>query len=543
MLSSLISGSGAPELTSFFSFDYIVIFLPICLLIYILTPQKARRYMLLALSFGFYWLVSGKLIIYLLLSIFSAHYFGLWLDRIISKRTEALKEAEKEQRKEIKKAYQRRSRGVLALAAALHLGTLLVLKYSAFAATNVNSLLGLFGLDFRFNVPKYLLPLGISFFTLQAVSYLVDVYREKVKADDCLPRLALWLAFFPQITEGPICRYSQTAEQLWSVGRIDFSNLTLGLERLLYGMMKKIVVADRLNPLIKEVFDNYNMYDGGVIALAAVCYTIQLYMDFSGAMDAVMGIAQILGVTMPENFRRPFFSKTISEFWKRWHITLGEWLKDYLFYPVTMSKPMQHLTKAARKRLGNQYGPLLAGSVALLCVWLVNGLWHGAAWNYILFGLYHFVVIMVGRFFAPLIKRSNERLKISPDSAPYRIGQIIRSDILIVIGELIFRANGATAGFVMLKKVVTDFTFSAYGRELFTALGVDIGDFVAVGITVAVVFIISLLSEKGVNIRSALREKHPALHYAAILALIIYIVILGAYGPGYTPVDPIYADF
>ena len=391
MLSSLISGSGAPELTSFFSFDYIVIFLPICLLIYVLTPQKARRYMLLALSFGFYWLVSGKLIIYLLLSIFSAHYFGLWLDRIISKRTEALKEAEKEQRKEIKKAYQRRSRGVL--------------------------------------------------------------------------------------------------------------------------------------------------------ALAAVCYTIQLYMDFSGAMDAVTGIAQILGVTMPENFRRPFFSKTISEFWKRWHIPLGEWLKDYLFYPVTMSKPMQHLTKAARKRLGNQYGPLLAGSVALLCVWLVNGLWHGAAWNYILFGLYHFVVIMVGRFFAPLIKRSNERLKISPDSAPYRIGQIIRSDILIVIGELIFRANGATAGFVMLKKVVTDFTFSAYGRELFTALGVDIGDFVAVGITVAVVFIISLLSEKGVDIRSALREKHPALHYAAILALIIYIVILGAYGPGYTPVDPIYADF
>ena len=192
------------------------------------------------------------------------------------------------------------------------------------------------------------LPLGISFFTLQAVSYLVDVYREKVKADDCLPRLALWLAFFPQITEGPICRYSQTAEQLWSVGRIDFSNLTLGLERLLYGMMKKIVVADRLNPLIKEVFDNYNMYDGGVIALAAVCYTIQLYMDFSGAMDAVTGIAQMLGVTMPENFRRPFFSKTISEFWKRWHITLGEWLKDYLFYPVTMSKPMQHLTKAAR---------------------------------------------------------------------------------------------------------------------------------------------------------------------------------------------------
>lgn len=530
-------------MTSFFSIEYMFVFLPIAIFLYWLSPQKIRRYVLLFESCAFFWLISGKLIAYLALSAVLIYGFGLWIEKVNEKKKEAIHDLDRDEKKKIKKQFTARLRLVLALAAVIQIVGLLVLKYSAFAAGNINSLLALMNVGVRVSIPKFIMPIGISFFTLQAVSYLVDVYRGKIQADKNFLRVFLWLSFFPQIVEGPICRYSQTAEQLWSVGRIDFSNLTLGLERLLYGMMKKIVVADRLNPLIKEVFDNYNMYDGGVIALAAVCYTIQLYMDFSGAMDAVTGIAQILGVTMPENFRRPFFSKTISEFWKRWHITLGEWLKDYLFYPVTMSKPMQHLTKAARKRLGNQYGPLLAGSVALLCVWLVNGLWHGAAWNYILFGLYHFVVIMVVRFFAPLIKRSNERLNISPDSAPYRIGQIIRSDILIVIGELIFRANGATAGFEMLKKVVTDFTFSAYGRELFTTLGVDIGDFVAVGITVAVVFIISLLSEKGVDIRSALREKHPALHYAAILALIIYIVILGAYGPGYTPVDPIYADF
>lgn len=543
MLSSIISGGKVPDLTSFFSFDYIVIFLPICLLLYALTPQKARRYTLLALSLGFYWLVSGKLVICLLLTVLSAHYFGLWLDRIVAQRTAALQDAEKEERKEIKKAFQRRSRRVLAFAAVLHIGTLLVLKYTAFAATNINSLLGLLGLEFRFGIPKFMLPLGISFFTLQAVSYIVDVYREKIKADDNPLRLMLWLAFFPQITEGPICRYSQTAEQLWNAGRIEFSNLTLGLERLLYGMMKKIVVADRLNPLIKEVFDNYAAYDGGVIALAAVCYTIQLYMDFSGAMDAVTGIGQIFGVTMPENFRRPFFSKTISEFWKRWHITLGEWLKDYLFYPVTMSKPMQHLTKSARKKLGNQYGPLLAGSVALLCVWLANGLWHGAAWNYILFGLYHFAVIMAGRLIAPLVKKSNERLHIDPESAPYRAAQIIRSNILIVIGELIFRANGAAAGAKMLGKAVTGFTFSSFSAEFFSNIGVDIGDFIAVGVTVAIVLAVSVMQEKGVNIRQRLRERGPVIHYAVILALLLYIIVIGAYGPGYTPVDPIYADF
>lgn len=543
MLSSIISGGKVPDLTSFFSFDYIVIFLPICLLLYALTPQKARRYMLLALSLGFYWLVSGKLVICLLLTVLSAHYFGLWLDRIVAQRTAALQNAEKEERKGIKKAFQRRSRRVLAFAAVLHLGTLLVLKYTAFAATNINSLLGLLGLEFRFGIPKFMLPLGISFFTLQAVSYIVDVYREKIKADDNPLRLMLWLAFFPQITEGPICRYSQTAEQLWNAGRIEFSNLTLGLERLLYGMMKKIVVADRLNPLIKEVFDNYAAYDGGVIALAAVCYTIQLYMDFSGAMDAVTGIGQIFGIVMPENFRRPFFSRTISEFWKRWHITLGEWLKDYLFYPVTMSKPMQRLTKSARKKLGNQYGPLLAGSVALLCVWLANGLWHGAAWNYILFGLYHFAVIMAGRLIAPLVKKSNERLHIDPESAPYRAAQIIRSNILIVIGELIFRANGAAAGAKMLGKAVTDFTFSSFSAEFFSNIGVDIGDFIAVGVSVAIVLAVSVMQEKGVNIRQRLRERGPVIHYAVILALLLYIIVIGAYGPGYTPVDPIYADF
>ena len=165
-------------------------------------------------------------------------------------------------------------------------------------------------------------------------------------------------------------------------------------------MMKKVIIADRLNPLVKNVFNHYTDFDGGVIALAAVCYTVQLYMDFSGSMDAVTGTAQILGVTMPENFRQPFFSKTISEFWKRWHITLGTWFKDYVFYPVVTLKPLEKLTSAARKRLGNHYGPLLASAVALFCVWFCNGLWHGAA-ELSLFGMYHFVLILGGNIIVP----------------------------------------------------------------------------------------------------------------------------------------------
>ena len=146
---------------------------------------------------------------------------------------------------------------------------------------------------------------------------------------------------------------------------------------------------------------HYFLYDGFVNALAMVCYTLQLYMDFSGTMDVVIGSAQIFGIKMPENFQRPFFSVTISEFWKRWHITLGTWFKDYIFYPVTMSKPMKHMTSKARKKLGNHYGPLIAGGVSLFCVWICNGIWHGAGWHYIFFGMYHFALILGGNMLEP----------------------------------------------------------------------------------------------------------------------------------------------
>lgn len=242
----------------------------------------------------------------------------------------------------------------------------------------------------------------------------MDVQRGVTKADTNLLRLTLFISFFPQIVEGPICRYDQTAQQLWDAKPITYENLTLGLQRIAYGMMKKIIIADRLNPLVRNVFNNYTDFDGGVIALAAVCYTVQLYMDFSGSMDAVTGTAQILGVTMPENFRQPFFSKTISEFWKRWHITLRTWFKDYVFYPVVTLKPLEKLTSAARKRLGNHYGPLLASAVALFCVWFCNGLWHGAAWSYLFFGMYHFVLILGGNIIAPPVRPSTRGCTSAP---------------------------------------------------------------------------------------------------------------------------------
>lgn len=542
-LSALLMAGRFDTMTSYFAVIFLVAFLPICIIVYSIIPQKTKKYFLLFASMVFFWLVSGQLIVYLILTIMSVHYFGIWLDRIQGKRNAAVKAAPKDERKALKKVFLHQSRLVLLFAAVIHIGVLLVIKYSPFFTTNVNNLFALLNISLQLDIPSYIMPIGISFFTLQAISYLFDVYRGLIKADDNIFRLALFMSFFPQIVEGPICRYGQTADQLWNVKQIEFENLKLGAQRILFGLMKKLVIADRLNPLIKEVFSNYSNYQGGIIAIAAVCYTIQLYMDFSGTMDAVMGIAQIFGVTMPENFQRPFFSKSISEFWQRWHITLGTWFKDYIFYPVTMSKPMKNLTSSARKKLGNHFGPLLAGSVALFCVWFCNGLWHGSAWNYIFFGMYHFALILAGNIISPAVTATNKKLHINADCFAYRTMQMVRTTILVIIGELFFRAEGLKDGLAMFGKMVTDFSFSTLDSTLMDKLKIDVQDIIIVAVALVIIFVISVLNEKGINIRLSLKKKNIVIRWGLLYALIMFIVIFGAYGKGYVPVDPIYANF
>ena len=542
-LSSLLLAGRGSALTSFFSAAYLVVFLPVCLVIFSILPERLKKYFLLAADCAFFWLISGKLLVILLLSALSMHYFGLWLDRVQNETQLLLAQVDRAERKSIRKRQQSVQRRIVLLAVVLHIGVLFAFKYSGFAASNINTLFSHLHISVRLEIPKCVMPIGISFFTLQALSYILDVYRGTTKADTNLLRLTLFISFFPQIIEGPICRYNQTAQQLWNVKAITYSNLSLGLQRIAFGMMKKIVIADRLNPLVRTVFNNYTSYSGGVIALAAVCYTVQLYMDFSGSMDAVAGTGQIFGIVMPENFRQPFFSKTISEFWQRWHITLGTWFKDYVFYPVVTLKPMEKLTSAARKKLGNHYGPLLASGVALFCVWFCNGLWHGAAWSYLFFGMYHFALILGGNIIRPLAKTLNGKLHIRADSFPYRLMQMLRTTVLVIIGELFFRANGLRAGLHMFRTMVTSLSFSGINAALLKTLGIDSADLIIVAVTLLIVFVVGLLHEKGRSVRTWLAGKPVVLRWAVLYALILFIVVFGAYGNGYTPVDPMYAQF
>ena len=351
---------------------YFAIFLPVVILIYQITPQKFRWMILLAADYVFFWMISGKLILYLLFATIMTHYIGLWLETAAQAGGSA-------------KQVTKRKRKVLAFGILVNLTILIILKYFNFFGENLSALSNMLSLDWDYKKIDFMVPIGISYYTLQTISYMTDVYRGTIPAEKNIVKIALYLSFFPQIMEGPISRFSETAEALWSGKRIEFENIKFGYQRIVYGLLKKIVIADRVAPVVIEVFKHYDTYDGSIVLFGAVCFTIQLYMEFSGCMDIIMGSGQIFGVTLPENFRQPFFAKDASDFWHRWHITLGTWFKDYIFYPVSLAKPVKNFAKKVKNRFGRGVSKFVAPFAALFCVWSCNGLWHGPHWTYIFY--------------------------------------------------------------------------------------------------------------------------------------------------------------
>lgn len=529
-------------MTSYCSLLYLLIFLPGVVLAYSLAPKRLRWLVLLGGSYAFFWELSGKLLLFLLISTGMVYLAALRLSALQRECSRLGKELPKAERKKHKAAYQKRQRRVLFVALLGEIGLLAVLKYSSFVCSNLNILLTMTGGP-ALPVPSFVLPIGISFYTLQAVSYVTDVYRGTIEADRNLFRLALFLGFFPQIMEGPICRYSQTAMALWEGRAVTYRNLTFGCQRIAFGLLKKLVIADRLNILIETVFTDYGQYDGGIIALAMFCYTCQLYMEFSGTMDVVIGSAEIFGVALPENFRQPFLSRSIAKFWTRWHITLGTWFKDYVFYPLSTSKRLGGLARRARKKLGNYFGPMAAAAVALFAVWLGNGIWHGAGWNYIFFGFYHFCLIMLENITEPFVGKAAKKWRLDRESRPWRVWQILRTFLLVNIGELFFRAEGLGAGLAMFGRMWNGFSLTGFRDGTVYTLGMDGYDFGIAAIGFALVMIIHGLRERGVAVREELAGWPLWLRWLAYGGLCLFILVFGAYGEGYIPVDPIYASF
>lgn len=528
---------------NYFDLTYAFLFLPIVVIIYNIMPKKIRPAILLLASFVFFFMISKFLIGFLFLSILSIYIGARLMGQMDRKRDILLETSLKDEKKNIKNKYKKRKKLILILVILVNVAILFAFKYLKFFTLNTNFLLNCMHVSWRMKLFKFAAPIGISFYTLQALSYVIDVYNEKIEADKNFLRVSLYLSFFPQIMEGPIARYSQTAKSLYERTRVTFQNFCFGYQRIFFGFFKKFIIADRMNIVVKKVFENYTNYSGIVIFFGIVAYTIMLYMEFSGTMDVVIGSGEMFNVKIPENFRQPFFAKNISEFWTRWHISLGAWFKDYIFYPVSLSKPMKKITMKARRGLGNHIGALISGAIALFAVWSLNGLWHGAGWTFLFYGLYQFILILSGNILEPFIKTLCAKLKINRQNICYRVFQSMKMALFVFIGELFFRAPTLTVGFGMFKRIFTHFKLSSIINGDLFKVGMDKRDFLIVFLALVVVFIIGLLKEKNINIRESISKKNIFIRWAIYYALILAVIIFGAYGPGYIPVDPIYADF
>lgn len=531
------------EPLSYFNRVYLFLFLPIVIILYNLTPKRFRYIILLIASFTCFFMISNKLIVFIIISILSIYFAGRKINDIDAKKEEALKKCKKDEKKLIKEKYKKKKKLVLIVTILFNVSFLFYFKYLNFFATNANIIFKWLNVKYSFQILQHLAPIGISFYTLEALSYIIDVYNGKIKAEKKLLKLALFLSFFPQIMEGPIARYSDTSEDLYEGKKVTYKNLCFGYQRILLGLFKKLVIANRVNLLVKIIFNEYMNYSGLSVALGVISYTIMLYMEFSGTMDIVLGSGEIFGVKIPENFRQPFFSKNISEFWTRWHISLGLWFKDYIFYPVSLSKSMKSLTVKARKKLGNHYGPLISGTIALFTVWFLNGLWHGAGWTYLFFGMYHFFMILMGNIFEPTIIKICQKLHINRKNKFYRVFQSVKMTLLVFIGELFFRAPSMKVAFAMLNRIFTKCSLKAIKNGELLSFGLDIKDYIVLIIAIIFIFVIGMMKEKGKNIREDISSKNIIIRWMLYYAIILIIIIFGAYGVGYVPVEPIYADF
>lgn len=518
-------------------------FVGIAFLVYLIVPLKHRWVTLLAAGVVFYLVLNGFLTAFLAVTVVSVFFCAKQLEKLQNGFNAKKKELSKDERKQLKNAVTNKKKAVVALAVVINLGILVFLKYYNFFAGQISALWQVCGFSGSMPVLRLLLPLGISYYTLQAIGYVVDVYRGRCAAENNLGKLALFISFFPQMTEGPIGRYQDLAPQLTQGHRYTNENFTGGMTLILWGLFKKMVISDRASFMANTVFKDYESYSGTMVVVAVILYTIQLYTDFSGCIDIMSGTARLFGIRLADNFRQPFFAKSVAEFWRRWHITLGTWFKDYVFYPVSLSTPFTKLSKASQKHFNKFFGAFVPTAAALLIVWLGTGLWHGASTKYIVYGLYYFLLIMLGMLFEPLAVKLFAKTKINRKGKLWGGIATVRTVLLVLIGMMLFRAGNEGDFFNMLGMAVTKFNVTdLFSKQLFE-LGTDGPDFLVIFIGVVLMLVVAILKERGHDVLKSVATGRLPLKWAVMIGLIMAVVIFGAYGASYAPVDPIYAQF
>lgn len=532
-------------------------FLMICFVLYYLIPKRFQWMLLLAASYTFYFLSGMRMneenpmaggfgFVTLLFSVTAVTYLTAVAVEYSGKKSAAyLKEHKKEfsqpERKAYRKQADRKKKGILLAGLLSALAILAVFKYADFAVENAQRILDRLGSAKELDYFDLMLPMGISFYTFQSLGYLLDVYWEKVEAQKGLAKYMLFVSFFPQLVQGPISRYSDLAASLYAEHSFDWKRIRFGLERILWGFFKKLVVADTIAIALETILDD-DYYDGAWMAVALLFYSVRLYADFTGGTDITIGVAEVFGVRVQENFIRPFFSKNITEFWRRWHITMGTWFRDYIFYPMSIAPWMNKLVKFSRKNFGKGITRRVPVYLATLVTWFATGLWHGAAWRYVGWGVLNGVIILISGELEPLYARFWKRFPRLVASRGYAGFQVFRTFLLMSSLRIFDLFKGFRYCISRYIRMFRYFDIKALTRQEFLDLGLNQWQYLIVLAGVVVMLCVSLAGRSG-SVREKLDARPYAVRYLVFVMLFLSVLLFGSYGVGYDEAQFIYNQF
>ncbi len=526
----------------FTSYSFVVFFLAVFALYYIL-PKKFQWSLLLISSLFFYYVADYRYLFFMGITAVSSYLSALKLDKLNVTQKEYLslhkEDMTKEEKKSYKESVKKKKRAWLLVAIIINIGILCMTKYTNFVISNINNFLSEAK---ALRMVDLIIPMGISFYTFQTVSYVTDVYRGTQKAQRNFFKLCLFVSFFPQLVQGPISRYKDLSETLYTEHKFEWKNVSFGFSRILWGYFKKVVLADRVVTGVTALIGNTDEYTGAYVFAAMLFYAFDIYCDFTGGIDITIGIAQILGIKVTENFNLPFFSKNIKEFWNRWHITMGTWFADYIFYPVSVSAPMLKLSKWSRKHLGQTIGKRTTVYLSCFIVWFTTGLWHGAAYNFIMWGIANFVVIMISQECEPLYAKFHKKCPWYK-STPYSVFQIVRTILLMGCLRMFDCYRDVPMTFKMLGTMFTKFNYEILFNGSLLKIGLTGADYLILFAGLIIVLSVSIIKVRVGSVREYIYQKNEAWLYAGSAALLVLILVFGAYGIGYDSSQFIYNQF
>ncbi|MBR5109281.1 MAG: MBOAT family protein [Clostridia bacterium] len=512
------------------SFTFLL-FIGAVLLAYFLVPKRCQWVVLLIASCCFYLSYGVRYFLFVLFTSASVYAAVRAMQKMADGQKAFLKGEGKELGREEKNAYKAkvksRKKAVMLCAMLANLLVLCVFKYAHFVLEQVQSVIVLFGGAGFQDILKLAAPLGISFYTFQMVGYLLDVYWGNVEAEKNYFKTLLFCSFFPQMTQGPISEFGSLGEQLFGEHAFSYKNYSWGMQRMCWGFFKKMVVADALAPLVQDVYANYPQYAGVTVLFGVFMYSVQIYADFSGYMDIMCGLCEVMGIRLTENFDRPYFSKSVAEYWRRWHMSLGAWFKRFIYYPIGISKWNRELGKKSREKLGRKFGDMLPASIALVVVWLATGLWHGASWAYIVWGLVNGLFIILNLWLDPVYAACRRKLGIRENAWLWRAFQVIRTFILVSFIKILPEVGTLGQGLGLWARVFTNHDIPGGVRQLLPFLNwtstFTLVHFVMAVLGTGCMFAVSLLQRRR-QVR-AYTEKWPMILRVVMLCVLFFFII------------------